>query len=250
MTRSMEQDTFEWQNRSSGSDLLTERVLDLVRSEELEPGDRLPTVQALAKRFGVAAPTMREVLRRLQAVGMVEIRHGSGVYLRQRTTPLVLPNPHPGRLDRRMILDLLDARLVVEPTLAGLTAARITKAGIGELETTLERAAANLVGADRVLGRLNMDFHRTVGRLSQNRVLGQVIDSLCTIYEDEQLIVLQLYDDRTRDHQQHVEILEAIRLHEPDLAKERMDQHLRGVHDVFQQRQQRIGRAERPPGKE
>ena len=233
----MELEAGERQSRFSGSDVLTQRVVELVRREQLSPGARLPSVQALARRFGVAAPTMREALRRLQAVGMVEIRHGSGVYVRRPTTPLILPNPHPGRLDRQVIEDLLGARKLIEPALAGLAAGHATDADVGDLEKTLERAEANLEGSDRVLGRLNMDFHRSVARVSTNRVLGPIIDSLCSIYEDEQLIVLRLYNNRVRDHQQHVAILDAIRRREPDLARRRMDRHLRDVRDVVLQRE-------------
>ncbi len=246
ITRSVELEALGRRTRSSGSDVLTERVVDLVRTQELAPGDRLPSVQALATRFGVAAPTMREVLRRLEAVGMVEIRHGSGVYVRRPTTPLVLPNPHPGRLDRQVILDLLHARKLIEPTLAGLAAEHATDAGIRELERTLERAKANLEAADRVLGRLNMDFHRSVARASQNLVLGPVIDSLCSIYEDEQLVVLRLYNNRARDHQEHVGIMEAIRRRDPNLARRRMDRHLRDVLEVFLQRESEVEQEARP----
>lgn len=233
----MEPQAVELYRRSSGSDLLTERVVELVRTQNLAPGDRLPSVQALARRFGVAAPTIREVLRRLQAVGMVEIRHGSGVYVRRPAASLILPNPHPGRLDREVILDLLDARGIIEPTLAGLAAERATDAEIRELERVLERAEANLEGVERVLGRLNMDFHRTVARVSRNRVLGPIIDSLCSIYEDEQLVVLRLYNDRVRDYQQHVGILDALRGRDPDQARRRMERHLRDVQGVFLERE-------------
>lgn len=235
------------QSRATGSDRLTDRVVELVRTQNLTPGDRLPSVQALSRRFGVAAPTMREVLRRLQAVGMIEIRHGSGIYVRRPAGALVLPNPNPGRLEHQVIVDLLEARSMIEPTLAGLAAERASDAEIGELEQTLTRAAANLESADRVLGRLNMDFHRTVARLSQNRVLGPVIDSLCSIYEDEQLTVLRLYNNRVRDHQQHVGIMEAIRRRDPEGARRRMNRHLGDVEGVFLAREsvEEVGSQER-----
>lgn len=236
----MELEAYERQSRSSGSDLLTERVVELVRTQQLAPGDRLPSVQALAARFGVAGPTMREVLRRLQAVGMLELRHGSGVYVRRPAAALILPNPHPGRLERQVILDLLDARSLIEPTLAGLAAERASDAEVRELERILQGAKANLEGEDRVLGRLNMDFHRTVALVSQNRVLGPVIDSLCSIYVDEQLIVLRLYNNRVRDYQQHVEILDAIRCRDPDAARRRMSRHLRDVEGVFLEREGKV----------
>jgi GntR family transcriptional regulator, transcriptional repressor for pyruvate dehydrogenase complex len=79
--------------RQSLSDALTERVLGLIRDDGLQAGDRLPSARALAERFAVATPTLREVLRRLQATGAVEIRHGSGVYVGETMSRLLLPNP-------------------------------------------------------------------------------------------------------------------------------------------------------------
>ncbi|ADB53200.1 FadR/GntR family transcriptional regulator [Conexibacter woesei] len=218
--------------RPSGSDLLTEQVVELIDRERLEPGDRLPTVQALADRFSVAAPTMREVLRRLQAVGVVELRHGSGVYVRHGGRRVVLPNPYPGRLEPDTILDLLDARLLIEPHLAHL-AARAGADEIGELAQLIARARELLGGGgDAELSRTNLDFHRGVARCAGNLVLAQVIDSLLDLYSAEQMEVMRLYADRVHDHEEHVEILEAIQAHDPELASERMQRHLEDVKSV------------------
>jgi GntR family transcriptional regulator, transcriptional repressor for pyruvate dehydrogenase complex len=218
--------------RPSGSDLLTEQILELIERDELGPGDRLPTVQALAARFAVAAPTMREALRRLQAVGVVELRHGSGVYVRHAGRRVVLPNPFPGRLAIETILDLLDARLLIEPHLAGL-AAHADEPAIAELAALIERAGQLLEGShDKPLTAANLGFHRSVARCSGNAVLGQVIDSLLDLYQPEQMEILRLYADRVHDHEEHAAILQAIQAHDPALASERMQRHLEGVRTV------------------
>lgn len=222
--------------RPSVSDFLTRGLLELIRRDGLEEGDRLPTVQALAERFSVATPTMREVLRRLQAVGVVEIRHGSGIYVRRATLPIVLANPHLGRLSRRTIIDLLEARLLIEPQLASLAAQRASDAEIEEAQRVLDEAGAHLRGDDRVLGRLNLGFHRDVARVSGSTVLAQVIESLVDLYEDEQLVVMRLYDDRARDHEQHREILAAIAAHDHQRAERLMREHLRGIREVLSSR--------------
>jgi GntR family transcriptional repressor for pyruvate dehydrogenase complex len=219
--------------RPSGSDLLTEQIVELIERDELRPGDRLPTVQALATRFAVAAPTMREALRRLQAVGVVEIRHGSGVYVRHAGRRMVLPNPFPGPMAIDTILHLLDARLLIEPHLAEL-AAHADDAAIAELTELLEQARRLLEGSqDEPLTAANLGFHRCVARCSGNPVLGQVIDSLLDLYEPEQMEILRLYADRVHDHDEHVAILEAIQAHDPALASERMQRHLEGVRTVI-----------------
>lgn len=218
--------------RPTGSDLLTEQVVELIDRERLEPGDRLPTVQALADRFSVAAPTMREALRRLQAVGVVEMRHGSGVYVRHGGRRVVLPNPYPGRLKHDTILDLLDARLLIEPHLAHL-AARAGEEEIDELAQLIAHAGELLEdGGDDELSATNLDFHRGVARCGGNVVLAQVIDSLLDLYMAEQMEVMRLYADRAHDHEEHAEILKAIQANDPALASERMQRHLEGVRSV------------------
>lgn len=222
--------------RPSVSDHLTRSVLDLVRSGGLVPGDRLPSVQALAQRFHVAQPTVRETLRRLEAVGMLDIRHGSGVYVRRPTHAVILPNPHPGRLSGRTIDDLLGARLLIEPELADLAARRVTDEEVRDLEQVLAGAGERLEGEERTLGRLNMDFHRRVAELSGNTVLGEIIDSLVALHEDDQLVVMRLYDDRRRDHRQHRAVLSAIRSRDPERARVTMRDHIRDVRRVLSAR--------------
>jgi GntR family transcriptional repressor for pyruvate dehydrogenase complex len=222
--------------RPSVSDHLTRRLMELVRNDGLQPGDRLPSVQSLASRFAVAQPTMRESLRRLQAVGLVEIRHGSGIYLRRGAQRIVLSNPHPGQLSRRTVVDLLDARLQVEPELAARAAQRASDGDIATLRTTLTAAGAHLSGDDDALHRLNMDFHRHVARLAGNTVMSQVIDSLVDVYGAEQRLVLNLYGDRRRDHEDHLAILDALAARDPDRARQLMHDHLEKVRAVLEAR--------------
>src|SRR5436189_296817 len=84
-------------------------------------------------RLMKAAPPVRESLRRLEAIGVVEIRHGSGVYVRTGGDRVLVANPYSGRLEARMILELLDARLLIEPTLAERTALNASDDEIEEL---------------------------------------------------------------------------------------------------------------------
>ena len=105
--------------RPSVSVYVTEQLLELIRADELRAGSRLPSVASLARSLSVAAPTVRESLRGLEALGIVEIRHGRGVYVRNPESRVLVANPYSGQLGTRTILELLDARLVIEPTRPG-----------------------------------------------------------------------------------------------------------------------------------
>jgi GntR family transcriptional regulator, transcriptional repressor for pyruvate dehydrogenase complex len=222
--------------RPSAADELTFELIDLLKEQALEPGDRLPSVTTLASRFAVTPPTIREALRRLQALGFLDFRHGSGVYLREPLERVIVSNPYSGQLERDVILDLIDARLLIEPHLACLAVGRGGAAAVAELERILDRADQALQGQDDLLSDLNLSFHRAIARLSGNSVLSQTMDSLLDLYAAEQLVILKVYDDRERDAREHRAVFEAIRDGRPDLAAERMRDHLTEVRAVVERR--------------
>lgn len=222
--------------RAGLSGYLSQRILKLIRDEELSPGDRLPSVKSLAERFSVAAPTLREALRQLQASGVIEIRHGSGVYVRNGHERIVLANPNRGEIEVSTILQLLDARLLIEPRLAELTAQAADETKIAELERILDGAEQYLAGDDEMLHRANMGFHAAVAKFAGNFVLAQIIESLIELYSFEQLAIMSFYDDRLGDHSEHRGILAAIRAKDAGRARELMRRHLQGVKTVVERK--------------
>lgn len=218
--------------RQSLSDTLIERVVDLIRRDGLGPGDRLPAMRALAQRFAVATPTMREALRQLQATGAIDIRHGSGIYVNAAVDRVVMANPNLPRLDAAQLAQLLDARLLIEPHLAGLAARHRTRATVEPLRRALagaERHLAGNAGDDARLHEATMAFHRGVAAASGHRILHEVLDSLLSVHAGEQREILQLFDDRDRDHVEHRAVLAAIEAGQADEARDLMRRHLADV---------------------
>lgn len=229
--------------RTSLQEAVTQRILEIVRETGLEPGDRLPPARTLAEECAVAIPTVREALRRLEATGVVEIRHGSGIYLRSGMQRVVLPNPNVVRLHRDSIRDLLQARILLEPPMAELAATRAGDAELEELGRLLDTARACLDRRDdTALHDVNMRFHRRVAAASGNKVVSQILDSLTQVYRIEQLEILQLYDDRERDYAEHREIHAALRRRDAARARDLMHHHLTGVRAAV------AGRDQQPAG--
>jgi GntR family transcriptional repressor for pyruvate dehydrogenase complex len=224
--------------RPSLSDALTERMLELIRAGGHRPGDRLPSTRELSQRFAVTTPTLREALRRLEATGAIEMRHGSGIYVGADIERLVLPNPNMREMHGAQLLELLGARIVIEPPLAAMAAARATGGELVALQRVLEAAARHLRGQDAELHDTNMTFHRATARLAGNSVLHEVVDSLLTVHGPEQREILQIFDDRRRDYDEHLAILEAIEARDAAAAEERMRAHLVDVKTVIEQRLQ------------
>ncbi|MBN6050816.1 FadR family transcriptional regulator, partial [Nonomuraea sp. RK-328] len=222
--------------RPTLSDALTERMLELIRAGGLRPGDRLPSTRELSQRFAVTTPTLREALRRLEATGAIEMRHGSGIYVGADIERVVLPNPNMREMDGEQLLELLGARVVIEPPLAAMAAQRAAGADLAALERVLDEAARHLRGEDAELHETNMTFHRATARLAGNSVLHEIVDSLLTVHGAEQRAILQIFDDRRRDYEEHRAILEAIVAGDAAAAEERMRAHLVDVKTVVEQR--------------
>jgi GntR family transcriptional repressor for pyruvate dehydrogenase complex len=224
------------ERRPDLSQQLVRRVLHLIESGNLKPGDRLPTMRELAAQFAVATPTLREAMRRLQALGVVDIRHGSGIYVRKVTQGLVIANPHHIEVDAGTVIELLDARLAIEPSLARKAAERATDEDLAMLKAVLAEAEHALNGQDAKLHKANMRFHSGVGRVSGNRILGDFLESLVDLYGREQLGILEVFNARVEDFREHVTIFEAIAAHDPERAAQLMTDHLVGVRDVVRER--------------
>ncbi len=222
--------------RSSVADYLTEQVLGLIREQRMRAGDRLPTVQEMARRCAVSVPTMREAMRRLEAVGIVDMRHGSGSYVLEGALRMVMPNPDPGPLESDSVIELLDARILIEPRLAELAGARATGSELAELGRLLGEAARRLSGDDEGLQVLNLSFHRAVAAMSGNRVLSHIIDSILDLYAGEQLVIMRVFANRAGDHQQHVRIQDALQSRSPELAGRLMRGHLVEIREVMRAR--------------
>jgi GntR family transcriptional regulator, transcriptional repressor for pyruvate dehydrogenase complex len=222
--------------RRSLSDALIGRVVDLIRREGLGPGDRLPAARVLAQRFAVATPTIREALRQLQATGAIDIRHGSGMYVNAALDRVVIANPNLPTLDVHQLAELLDARLLVEPYLAGLAARHRSPASTAELRRSLDAAEQHLNGDDARLHEANMAFHRSVATASGHRILHEVLDSLLSVHAGEQREILQIFDDRSRDHEEHRAVLAAIEAGSEERARDLMRRHLEDVAAVVSRR--------------
>lgn len=208
---------------------LAREILALIRERKLRPGDRLPSAKALADHFAVATPTMREALRRLQATGVIDLRHGSGIYVRQNHERLMLANPIHGAIETHTVLQILDARLLIEPHLAALAAECAGETEITDLASLVSQADQVLTRHDDSYYHANNRIHSAIARAAGNVVLAQIVESLTELYSVELHLVdptRSLEEIRVRDHEWHHAILEAIRCRDAAGAREAMQQHI------------------------
>jgi GntR family transcriptional repressor for pyruvate dehydrogenase complex len=229
--------------RQSLADDLAQRITQMIQAGTYRAGDRLPAITAMARQFGVGSPTLREALRKLETVGVVAIRHGSGVYVSRTPDALVISNPifDARRAPQKLLVDLIEARIPIEVTSATLAATHATDEDLCEMRQLLARAGAMIDDAS-VLNATNLAFHRQIAVASGNVVLRQILEVLSNLFREEQRLIIDIHGSRRRDHDEHLAILDALEQHDAVRAAERMRAHLEGVRAVLER-----WRPEQPP---
>lgn len=221
--------------KQSLSDRLAQRIRQLIQNGDYREGDRLPAIMEMARRFGVGHPTVREALKKLQTMGVIEIRHGSGVYVTRSHEVLLLASPDfTGTVTRKMLLDLVQTRIPIEMQSVALAAKNATDVNLAAMRQLLTTAGEHL-DDDAVLTSVNMAFHRQIALASGNTVLTQLLDVLQELFTEEQRLILGIFGSRERDHEEHLGILEALEDRDEALCIERMRTHLEGVQEAVRQ---------------
>lgn len=225
---------FKPMERSSLADGLAERIARTIQSGAYESGDRLPAMTEMAQKFGVGYPTLREALKQLETVGVIEIKHGSGVYVRESRDVMVVSNPvFGGVVSKKLMIDLIEARTSIETLSAALAAEHAGEEQLERMAAHLEEAGKHL-DDDGVLNTNNMAFHREIAKASNNVVLAQLLDVLADLFKSEQRVIIDIYSSRRKDHEEHLGILEALRARDSRQAEERMRRHLDGVREAIE----------------
>ncbi len=186
------------------------------------PGTRLPGERELAERFGVSRVTIREAEIALQAVGRIEIKTGSGVFVctEQQVQQGILP--------KVSAFEVTEARLAIESEGAALAAKVISDADLAILEA-LTREMAD---PDEEISTLaDQKFHATIARASGNLAFVHVVETLWRMRE-ELPDVKHLYEsvcdaDASARANEHQDILDALRARDPARARQAMRLHFR-----------------------
>ncbi len=220
-------------SRQSLSDEVAERITQMIHNRGFKAQDRLPAISQMARQFQVGSPTLREALKKLETVGVVDIRHGAGVFVGQTPDSFLISNPVFGKAaSKKLLLDLIDSRIHVEMRTAALAAENATQGHLDEMEKLLAQAEESLHDGD-LLNQVNLAFHREIALASGNTVMHQILDVLSKLFRQEQRVILDIKGNRPEDHSEHVGIFGAIRKRDPGLAEKKMLEHLVRVREVL-----------------
>jgi GntR family transcriptional regulator, transcriptional repressor for pyruvate dehydrogenase complex len=213
--------------RGTLTDQAIESLLGLLHDGKLKPGDRLPPQRELASLMGLSATVVREAVRGLASMKVVEVVHGRGAYVRQVSPKdLIRPEALFSVLDHETLLHAIEVRAILEVEVIALAAERHTPDDLMEMERALskiERALAS--GRDPLMH--SPAFHAALAAATHNPVLTEIIKPFIELMaRGARIISANVPHAVEREWASHSELYEAIRAGDPELARARMRAHL------------------------
>jgi len=215
--------------REGAAEQVARRILGLVQSGSLRPGEQLPAERELAMLLGVSRPVVREALRGLAILGVVRVRPGGGAFISALdAADLLAPLQFFITLDTYTVDTLYDARILIEGGIARRAAERISDAQAARLAEILEPQHGLI--SDPVAFRLSdLDFHAVVIEAAGNPFLARVAQSLNVLGLELRRIAAERPDVLAQSVRDHAAITEAMRRRDPEAAVAAMEQHMRNV---------------------
>jgi len=191
-----------------------------IEANDMQPGERLPSERSLALEFGVGRPSVREAIKALQILDVLDSRHGDGTFIKSRAG---LSGGWPSQVDLDThnidLIELLEVRKMIEPTAAALSAARRNEKQLAAMEA--EVIAQEKRPDDRQnFVRHDYLFHKAILQAAGNQVLQDVARFLSPMLLRSRKLTGKSTPNPRIAIQQHRIILEAIRRRDPDIAEQ------------------------------
>jgi GntR family transcriptional regulator, transcriptional repressor for pyruvate dehydrogenase complex len=214
---------------------ISEEVFAQIKAAILEgrlrPGQKLPTERELVKELGVSRVPIREAIRLLANMGLIETRQGDGSYVRSLLSDRLRdPLSHIIKDNVEKIFELLEVRKQIETWSAYYAAQRATAEDIAALGRIIDETKSYVKKKDTPPVRLDADFHLTVAQCSRNTIQAHLTHTVYDIFNDyfnfltENICFSSKYQQTILN--QHFAVYDAIRKHDTQGARDRIMEHL------------------------
>jgi GntR family transcriptional repressor for pyruvate dehydrogenase complex len=210
------------------SEEIAKQIMDLISNGDLKPGEHLPSERELCKNFGASRSSLREALRCLSIVGVLNARVGEGTsvavdggkFLRKIIEWRLITERHD-------IENLLEVRIALEGVSASNTALRGTPEDVEKLRKILAKMKA-VLDNEKAFAALDLEFHITLANASGNVLISDLISLIRSQLVRALHKVLVLPHALPLTHKEHTAIVDAIERRDPEAASKAMHDHLEG----------------------
>jgi GntR family transcriptional repressor for pyruvate dehydrogenase complex len=217
--------------KTRSSEVLS-RIRKLIEDGQFPPGSRLPAERKLAEQLNVGRPVVREALKVITTLGMLESRGGSGTYVKSIQALDPFPPGLPASIADFGMLHWLEVQEIIEPRAAWLSATRAGERELAEIETARNRL--ELHDRDwKLAAGLDMEFHRAIFRGAQNPVLQSINEFMSGCFLASYGATVHFTPALDRLRNDHRLITEAILRRQADAAEEAMRNHWKAATQDF-----------------
>ncbi len=200
--------------------------------KKLQPGDKLPSERELAEMLQVSRSSIRDAIRGLELIGLVEPRQGAGTIVREVSAESLV-NPFANALKHRkeLVGELLDFRKMIEPPIAARAATHASSDEISEMEEILQRQETTLSHGEASSDE-DAEFHYSIALASGNSVVLKVLDIVMDLLRETRERSLQVKGRPQKSLAGHRRILAANKRHDAEGAKAAMRRHIEDVEEI------------------
>jgi GntR family transcriptional repressor for pyruvate dehydrogenase complex len=209
----------------SPRDAVSDAILGLIRSGDLKPGDRLPSEPQLIEMTGVSRSSVREAIRSLETMRLIEIRRGKGTYVREIESDGITDAQMLLMLaDRKVLEDLVEVRLTLEPLLATLAAERATEGDVAALREALD--GMRHARSHDEWRPPHLAFHHALAEATHNILLSKIWSLITMFLKDSPLVTGTITASQPHVHD---DLYEAVASRSARRAKAAMSEHIRDM---------------------
>lgn len=207
-----------------------DKIKELIVEQALGPGDALPTETELMQRFGISRNSLREALKSLQAMHIVEIRRGFGTYvgalsLEPMTEAIAFRTVVGHRRGQGSLLELLQLREALEAGLMHQLAGRLPDEDLRELDALVARMHKEVREDGEIAARTDRAFHRTLHRSLDNELLSELLDAFWNAFHRVRSEGLGKAADGEELADMHARIVDAVRDGAAEAAEAAVHRH-------------------------
>ena len=210
-----------------------ESVRAYIEENSLEAGAPLPPESFLAQQLGVGRNSVREAIKALESVGVLETRRGVGVFVKEFSFQPLLDNLAYGlQASLRDVEELREIRRVLETGLIDKTIAMISADDISALREVTERMRAR-AEVNESFAEEDQQFHQLLFRCQNNKMLSALIDIFWSAFYKASGFANLTNPTPLATWRDHHEIVEAVAAGDVEAARERLSKHYRGIQQVI-----------------
>jgi GntR family transcriptional repressor for pyruvate dehydrogenase complex len=207
---------------------VADRIEKLIADEALRPGDKLPGEREMADRMGVSRTVVREAIRVLGVRGLVAVKTGCGTYVQEpsaRDAAASIERFLKLRQASEPFTHIHEVRRMIEVETAGLAAERATARDLARLQDTIDSMSAHRQDLDAYIGH-DQAFHEGLAEATHNSLFGVLLNPISDLLHQMILVSVQAPGAVDAGLNHHRNILEQVRRHAPEAARQAMRDHL------------------------